>query len=527
MMQRWNGWGDDSIAHPMQRAAQRMLVDELGPGTPPQDAALDDVLATVPTSRLPAHSLVSVDLYERLRHARGQSLPDWVALRTGRIGVFPDGVAHPQRPDEIDELLDRARTWGAAAIPFGGGTSVVGHVNPQEGDTPTVTIDMRRMNRLLDIDTESRLATFQAGISGPELEAQLRAVGLTLGHFPQSFEYSTLGGWIATRSSGQQSLGYGRIEDLFAGGVMHSPAGVVSLPPLPASAAGPDLRQLVLGSEGRAGVITEVTVRVTPLPESEEFHAAFFPDFARGREAIRELAQEQFPISMLRLSTADETRVSLTLAGHRRQLALLERYLGARGVGSGKALLLMGITGAHARRVRRASLQMVRSHGGVPLGRSLGTRWKKRRFALPYLRNTLWDMGYAVDTLETATTWKALPGLMTAIDDALSGALPDERTLVFSHISHVYPDGAAVYITYIFRSSPDPDETLSRWRTLKSAASQAITAHGGTISHQHGVGIDHRPYLEAEKSAAGLFALRAALGALDPEGIMNPGKLVP
>ena len=526
-MQRWNGWGDDSVVHPVLPAAKRMLIDELGPGTPPQDASLDEVLATVPTSRLPEHALVSGDPYERLRHARGQSLPDWVALRSGRIGVFPDGVARPQRPEEIDELLDRAHRWGAAVIPFGGGTSVVGHVNPLEGDTPALTIDLRRMNRMLDIDTESRLATFQAGISGPEMEAQLRAIGFTLGHFPQSFEYSTLGGWIATRSSGQQSLGYGRIEDLFAGGVLRSPAGVVSLPPLPASAAGPDLRHLVLGSEGRAGVITEATVRVTPLPESEEFHAAFFPDFAGGRAAIRDLAQEQFPLSMLRLSTAQETRVSLTLAGHTKQLALLERYLSARGVSEGKAVLLIGFTGAHARQARRASLQMVRSHGGVPLGRSLGARWKKGRFALPYMRNTLWDMGYAVDTLETATTWKALPGLITAVEDALNTALPDERIMVFSHISHVYPDGAATYFTYVFRAGSDPDGTLSRWHKLKSAASLAITRSGGTISHQHGVGVDHIPYLKTEKSATGLTALRAAFGALDPEGIMNPGKLTP
>ena len=526
-MQRWNGWGDDSIVHPIQSAARRMLVDELGPGTPPQDALLDEVLATVPSSRLPEHPLVSDDPYERLRHARGQSLPDWVALRSGLIGVFPDGVARPQRPEEIDELIDCALGWGAVAIPFGGGTSVVGHVNPLEGDIPTLTIDLRRMNRMLDIDTESHLATFQAGVSGPELEAQLRAIGFTLGHFPQSFEYSTLGGWIATRSSGQQSLAYGRIEDLFAGGVLRSPAGVLSLPPLPASAAGPDLRQLVLGSEGRAGVITEATIRVTPLPETEEFHAAFFPDFAGGRAAIRDLAQEQFPLSMLRLSSADETRVSLTLAGPSRRLAVLERYLSARGVGVGKAVLVMGFTGAHARQARRASLQMVRSHGGVPLGRSLGTRWKKGRFVLPYLRNTLWDMGYAVDTLETATTWKALPGLMTAVDEALNRALPDERIMVFSHISHVYPDGAATYFTYVFRSSPDPDETLARWHTLKSAASLAIAGNGGTISHQHGVGIDHRSYLETEKSTVGLSALGVALGALDPEGIMNPGKLLP
>lgn len=526
-MQRWNGWGDDSITYPVQPAAARLLADEMEPGTPPLDATLDEVLSSVPASRLPEHTLITSDPETRLRHSRGQSLPDWVALRSGHIDVFPDGVAYPRQPEEVDELLDRAHAWGTAAIPFGGGTSVVGHVNPLHGDTPTVTIDLRRMNRLIEIDTESRLATFQAGVSGLELEAHLRSVNLTLGHFPQSFEYSTLGGWIATRSTGQQSLGYGRIEDIFAGGVVHSPAGVVSLPALPASAAGPDLRQLILGSEGRAGVITEATVRVAPLPEREEFHTAFFPDFAAGREAIRSLTQEQLPLSMLRLSTAGETRVTLSLAGHHRRLALLERYLGARGVGPDKSLLLMGFTGARAIRSQRATLKIVRSHGGVPLGRSLGDRWKRGRFTLPYLRNTLWEMGYAVDTIETAATWRALPALMTAIEDELTGTLPDERVLAFSHISHVYRYGAAAYITCLFRSSPDPEETLSRWRALKAAASRAIVSHGGTISHQHGVGLDHLPYLEAEKTSAGLATLSAALRALDPEGIMSPGKLLP
>ncbi len=526
-MRRWNGWGDDSVGFPVQSTATRLLADELGPGTPARDATLDDVLTTVPASRLPEHPLVGTDPEERLRRARGQSLPDWVALRSGRVGVFPDGVVYPRRPEDIDQIFDLVRGWGASAIPFGGGTSVVGHVNPLAGDTPTVTIDLRRLNRLVRIDKTSRLATFEAGVSGPELEAELRAVGLTLGHFPQSFEYSTLGGWIATRSSGQQSLGYGRIEDLFAGGVVRSPAGVITLPPFPASAAGPDLRQLVLGSEGRAGVITEATVRVTPLPEREEFHAAFFDEFAAGHEAIRTLVQDQIPMSMLRLSSADETRVTLTLAGHSRKLALLERYLGSRGLGAGKAMLLMGFTGSDVRRARRASLRIVRSHGGVSLGRSLGARWKKGRFVMPYLRNTLWELGYAIDTLETATTWTALPALMKAVTNALSGALPDERVLVFSHISHAYPDGAATYITYVFRSSPDPDETLSRWRTLKDAASRAIVAHGGTISHQHGVGLDHLQYLSAEKSPPGIETLGAALGQLDPDGIMNPGKLLP
>lgn len=525
-MQRWNGWGDDTIIFPLQSVAEQLLSDEIGPGRLQQDATLDEVLTTVPPSRLPEHALVTTDPEERLRHARGQSLPDWVALRSGRIGIFPDGVAFPQLPEEVDEILERARAWGATVIPFGGGTSVVGHVNPSGGDSPTITIDLRRMNRLLDIDTTSRLATFEAGVLGPELEAHLRALNLTLGHFPQSFEYSTLGGWIATRSSGQQSLGYGRIEDLFAGGVVHTPDGAFDLPVLPASAAGPDLRHLILGSEGRAGVITEATVRVAPLPEEEEFHTAFFPDFASGREAVRRLVQEETPLSMLRLSTAEETRVTLTLSGQHRRLALLERYLTARGVSEDKALLLIGFTGDRSIKARKAASRIVGSHGGVSLGRSLGEKWKRGRFTLPYLRNTLWEMGYAVDTLETAATWSALPDLMAAIENALTETLLDERVLPFSHISHVYPDGAGLYTSYIFRLSQDPDETLVRWNRLKSAASRAIMANSGTISHQHGIGLDHLAHMEEEKSQAGLATLKGALAALDPDGIMNPGKLV-
>ncbi|MGQ9768361.1 MAG: FAD-binding oxidoreductase, partial [Anaerolineae bacterium] len=252
-MRRWNGWGDDTVQYPLNEAARRFLTARLGPGTPPRDATFADVVATVPPSRLPDHPLVSADPADRLRHARGQSLPDWVALRTGRIGAFPDGVARPATGEEVRELLDYALQVGAAVIPYGGGTSVVGHVNPLPGDRPVLTVDLARLNRLLRFDGEGNLAAFGAGIVGPELEAQLRARGFTLGHFPQSFEYSTLGGWIATRSSGQQSLGYGRIERLFAGGVLEAPAGTLTLPAFPASAAGPDLRELVLGAEGRLG----------------------------------------------------------------------------------------------------------------------------------------------------------------------------------------------------------------------------------------------------------------------------------
>jgi len=289
-MRRWNGWGDDAIAYPLHASAVRFLEDRVGAAQPPADIAFGEALASVPTSRFPSHGLISTDPADRLFHARGQSLPDWVALRSGRIGVFPDGVAYPADEAEVRELLRYAAAVGACLIPYGGGTSVVGHVNPLPGAAPVLTVDLGRLNRLLRFDETSGLATFGAGIRGPDLEVQLRSRGFTLGHFPQSFEYSTLGGWIATRSCGQQSLAYGRIERLFAGGRLETPVGALDLPPFPASAAGPDLRELVLGSEGRLGLLTSATVRATPIPEREEFRAIFFPNWQTGQAAAREIA---------------------------------------------------------------------------------------------------------------------------------------------------------------------------------------------------------------------------------------------
>ncbi len=287
-MRRWNGWGDDTITYPLHDAGLRFLESRVGPGIPQHDAAFEAVVAQVPPSRLPppdGRPHVTADPAERVRHGRGQSLPDWLALRSGRLGAVPDGVAYPTSDAEVRELIGYAQTAGVRLIPYGGGTSVVGHINATPGDRPVLTVDLARLNRLLHFDALSGLATFGAGVTGPDLEAQIRVRGCTLGHFPQSFEYSTLGGWIATRSSGQQSLGYGRIERLFAGGKLEAPAGTLVLPSFPASAAGPDLRELALGSEGRLGIITEATVRVTPFPQVEEFRAVFFPAWEAARDS--------------------------------------------------------------------------------------------------------------------------------------------------------------------------------------------------------------------------------------------------
>jgi alkyldihydroxyacetonephosphate synthase len=530
-MRRWNGWGDEAIEYPVPPAAVRFLGQHIGAarGIPP--ARLADVLAAAAPSRLPDHALVDREPETRLRHARGQSLPDWIAMRSGRLGAIPDGVAHPATREDVRALLGYASQSGTRLIPYGGGTSVVGHVNPPGGDAPVLTVSLARINGLLHFDETSQLATFGAGAAGPDLEAQLRARGFTLGHFPQSFEYSTVGGWVATRSSGQQSLGYGRIEHLFAGGRLEAPAGTLELPPYPASAAGPDLREIVLGSEGRLGIITEATVRISPLPERERFYAVFLPAFDDGVAAVRELVQGRVPLSMLRLSTAVETETTLRLAGHERLIQALERVLAMRGAGPEKCMLLLGFSGRKSlvTAARKDAIAIAGAHRGVRAGGAVvGKQWQRSRFRVPYLRNSLWEAGYAVDTLETATRWSRLPKLVQAIESALETALAPlgERVHVFTHLSHFYPDGASLYTTYLFRIAVDPDETLHRWQALKSAASRAIVAQGATISHHHGIGTDNAPYLAAEKGELGMQVLRDLCARFDPTGIMNPGKLV-
>lgn len=534
-MRRWNGWGDDTIDYHVPAQAAEFLAALVGRGTPPRDATAAEALASVPPPRSLEHpaGLVKSDAVERLRHARGQSFPDWLALRTARIPAYPDGVAFPTTEADLAELIRFAQSAGARLIPYGGGTSVVGHVNPLPDDSrPALTVDMSRMNRLLRLDDASHLATFGAGVAGRDLEAQLRARGYTLGHFPQSFEYSTLGGWIATRSSGQESLGYGRIEDLFAGGRLLSPAGALDLLPFPASAAGPDLRHVVLGCEGRLGIISEATVRVSPLVDYERLavHALFLPDWKRAQTTVRQIVQAGLPLSLMRLSTPVETETTLTLAGHERLIGAMERLISLRGVRDGKCLLMLGFSGREAvvKAARDEALSIAGQQGCVNVGRAFGNQWYKNRFRTPYLRNTLWEMGYGVDTVETAATWSQMSALVDAIENTLHHALApfDERVHVFSHLSHFYPTGCSVYTTFIFRLAADPDETLARWQAMKDAVSQAIVGLHGTISHQHGVGTDHVAYLPAEKGELGMALLQDICRRLDPGGIMNPGKLL-
>ncbi|KAA0939157.1 FAD-binding oxidoreductase [Psychrobacter sp. ANT_H59] len=533
---RWNGWGNVSINKKVSPHGAKLIKSHIGKTKKLSSISLQKVLKTVPKSRLPAAMIeldtVSVDNEVRLRHARGQSFPDWIAMHGGDFEVFPDGVAHPQSTADVETLLKLASEYDLIVIPFGGGTSVAGHINPQKGSRPVLTIAMSRMDQLIDLDIESQIATFGAGTQGPAVEAQLNAHGYRLGHYPQSWELSTLGGWIAARSSGQQSLGYGRIEQMFAGGTLVTPLGVLNIADIPASAAGPDLREMMMGTEGRAGIFTEVKMRVQSQPEEELFKVVFLPNWEAGKEVLRQAVQSNIRLSMLRLSNAVETDAHLHLGTSPSQFLAINTYLKARGLGSQKVMLTYGVSGDKAQNALALTQfkNLLKQHGGISgkLANLMGKIWSHGRFKFPYLRGTLWEKGIMVDTFETATNWHNIDEQMQQMQEAVQTALADEgeAVMAFTHISHVYKQGASLYTTYFFRAAQDHASTLSRWQKIKHAASSSLANGKATISHQHGVGRDHAPYLTAEKGKLGIQVTRDMLKSLDPEQRMNPGVLI-
>jgi alkyldihydroxyacetonephosphate synthase len=391
-----------------------------------------------------------------------------------------------------------------------------------------VSLDLTRLDAPFEVDERSLTATLGAGMLGPRVEEQLGRRGLTLGHFPQSYEQASIGGYAATRSAGQASTGYGRIDELVLGLRMASPAGDVELPALPASAAGPDLRRLVVGSEGILGAITEVALKVRPRPPVRRYEGWFFRSFADGADAFRALEQEHAAPDVARLSDEDETRLSLAAAGSSAARRAAGAYLRARGYAGG-CLAIVGWEGDRTevghRRAR--TVEVLRRGGGAALGQAPGRAWARTRFEGPYQRDALLAHGVAVDTLETAAQWSRVTDTHGAIREALTRSLRGRGTppLVLCHISHLYPSGSSLYFTWLARQEQGAE--LDQWREAKRAASDAIVASGATITHHHAVGVDHRPWLAPETSEPGLAALRAVKRELDPAGIMNPGKLLP
>jgi alkyldihydroxyacetonephosphate synthase len=435
----------------------------------------------------------------------------------------------PATAEDVQHVLRVCVVNDIAVIPFGGGTSVVGGVEPVRGRfTAVIALDLSRLDRLVALDRESMTATLQAGLRGPQAEALLNEQGYTLGHFPQSYEHASIGGYAATRSAGQASTGYGRFDDLVVGVRMATPVGELVLDHGPASAAGPDLRAVAVGSEGTFGVITEVTVRVRPQPEQRAYEGWFFKTFDEGAKALQILAQQRVAPDVVRLSDEEETRVTLALAENSFKQRLARRWLRLRGYAAG-CLVIVGWEGPHdsvgARRT--ATGDVLRQHRGLRLGESAGRAWERGRFEGPYLRDELMDLGVLVETLETAAPWSRLRDVHASVGGALRSALASAEgtPIVMCHISHVYETGGSLYFT--FAAAAERGHELEQWHRAKSAASQAIVAAGATITHHHAVGTDHAPYLRAEIGDLGVEVLRAVKERLDPTGILNPGKLIP
>lgn len=548
---RWNGWGWS--AHHDEFAARdevwTWLADALGmpsllatPARPLEEIALaPSRLDEAERARLVAilgADRVRDDAYERAFHALGRSYHDLLRLRAGDLSSAPDAVLYPRGTDEILAVLSLADEIGLAVVPFGGGTSVVGGVTAARGPfKAAVTLDLSGMERVGEIDLVAGTATAEAGIYGIALEKALKAKGVTLGHFPQSFEFSTLGGWIAHRGAGQQSIRYGKAEDWLVAATLATPRGLFTSESFPASAAGPRLTDLVVGSEGVFGVIAEATVRVRPVPAVQDYRGYLFRDFASGAAAIRNAVQEEIPAAMLRLSDAEETRFYRAFGALGKKRGLKERladaYLDFKGFDAEACALIAGFEGDEAEVAdgRRRFARIAKRLGALSIGRSAGARWFEGRFHGPYLRDPMLDRGVGVDTLETAATWSKLEGLATEVRKALDGAIrahgPREgaKGVVMCHLSHAYPDGASLYFTFIFPRVLDGE--IAQWQAIKTAASDAIAAHGGTISHHHGVGEDHLAWMTGEKGALGIEVLRAVKRVFDPKGILNPGKLIP
>ncbi|HST56418.1 MAG TPA: FAD-binding oxidoreductase [Solirubrobacteraceae bacterium] len=537
---RWWGWGDE--AHPVALPAHALafLRDTVGVAAQPRPpVALAHVrLQPAALTNDALHGLRQIlgadgvrdDHRERVLHAAGKGYPDLVRLRAGEPEGAPDAVLYPRNHAQLRALLEFCAGASIAVVPFGGGTSVVGGVAPLRGShAAVVALDTRAMDDLLELDRQSLTVTVQGGLRAPALEARLAREGLTLGHFPQSYEYVSLGGCAATRSAGQASTGYGRFEELVLGLRVAAPAGDIELPALPATAAGPSMRELLIGSEGTLGVISELSLQVAAAPAERVYEGVFFENFAAGAQALRALIQNDAAPAVARLSDEAETRMSLALAGTGGAKGRLGRmYLGLRGYREG-CLAILGFEG-DAERVgerRKRALALTRAHGGLAVGESPGHAWSKARFQGPYLRDDLLTYGVMVETLETATRWSNVERLHRAVSAAIAGALSAAGTpgMVMCHISHLYETGASLYFTFIARQQDGRE--LEQWQAAKRAASDAIVQTGGTITHHHAVGRDHAPWMEREVGAQGVAALRALRHQLDPAGIMNPGKLLP
>ncbi|HXY07227.1 MAG TPA: FAD-binding oxidoreductase [Terriglobales bacterium] len=472
---------------------------------------------------------------ERVIHAYGKGFRDLFRLRRGLAMGAPDLVVYPENERDVCLTLRAAAERDVMVIPFGGGSNISGCLERMEAGRMLVSLDMRRLRRVLAVDRPSGTARIETGIFGPDLEQQLAADGLTLGHFPDSFLHSTLGGWIATRSAGMQSDRYGKIEDMVVAVRMVTSEGVLATRTVPKSSNGIDVNHLCIGSEGTLGVITEATMRVHPRPEARLVRGYLFPEFEGGIQAMHECVRQECMPAMVRLNDPDKTALSLAFRPPASRLAnamsgLVRRYLQLRGLSLPRVcLMLTAFEGGRAdvaRQLRHAQA-IYRRFGAVSMGEGAGKSFEATKYDFPHIRDFLLDRDVTTDVSETSTVWSNILPLYRQTLALLRATILESgvRPWTGCHISHTYHCGASVYFTFGFRQQRGRE--MEQYLRVKRSAQQSFIDCGATLSHHHAVGTEHLPWLAADISQLGVQAVAAIKQGLDPGNIMNPGRLQP
>jgi alkyldihydroxyacetonephosphate synthase len=548
---KWWGWGDPQKSYDLEsrpyfwkHLREKLAIPENPFLFPP---ALDEI--GLPDSRLSSKLLdqlclfleehqISTSKLSRISHTYGKSYHDLIRIRRKIFPRTPDAVVFPQSEEELLKILQWAVENQIVIVPWGGGTSVVGGVEAttESNHQGLVTVDLTRMNQVIRIDKTSLTADVQAGIFGPQLEAELQKQDLTLSHYPESFECSTMGGWIAARSAGQQSTLYGKMEDMVESVRLVTPQVIFETAPFPASASGPAQKEIIIGSEGILGIISQARIKLKPIPEKKYYTAVLFRSFSDGMEACRRIIQSGIKPATVRLSDEEETDFVLALRKQKsNKLADFIREVGLNWLekfgypGGKRSFLILGLEGNHntISSLWKGIRSILKEYNTLRLGKSSAQTWHKHRFENPYLRDILLDYNILVDTLETSTEWENVPRLYPQVREAIQNTYRklEIQGIVMAHLSHLYSSGSSLY--FILLALPHAGKEIEEWQELKDAASNAIVEAGGAISHHHGIGLDHRKWLEKNIGETGVEWLRNLKQQVDPGNVLNPKKLLP
>jgi len=545
---KWSGWGREGVAFHYEDkpnfapfVKHAVGLDLLA--TPAVEPIAFDSL-TIPKSKatkvltakfvkIVGAENVTADDEERVVHTYGKSIRDLIRVRLSAIQRTPDLVVYPADEAEVQAIVDLATEVNAVLIPFGGGSNIAGSLEPMAGEKrPVISLDLGRLSKVIEIDEGSGIARIQAGAQGPDIEKQLNPRGWTMGHFPDSFTHSTVGGWVATRSSGMQSDKYGDIADIARGMRLVRPGEVTVIRPLPSSSTGPSVREMIIGSEGRLGVITEVSVNVHKLPPVREINAYFFPNWEAGVAAMHEISESDAHPSITRVSDARETGFSLATSKAKKGIdsqKVLFSVLKKRGWNLDDInLSFIGFEGSasHVSYEKKIVAKIVRKHGGLGVGKGPGVLYDQKKFDTPYLRDFLLDRGAAADVSETAAPWSKLNQIHDAVYAAAQGAYDSLgiKGWIMSHLSHSYHSGACLYFTFAFVHGDNP---LEQYDVVKKAIQQAFIDNDGTLSHHHAVGVEHSAWLEEDISTGGVALMQGLFDSADPQKNFNPGKIIP